>query len=162
MKRPMTDDPTKRLSDLFDGGDTVMFMTMVGDEHSSRPMTVADVDSARLDFLVDTTADWYDAVAAGSAVVHVTLSDVRHNQYAALNGTATVSRDRGEIDRLWNPGASAFFEGKDDPNIAAMHFEVSDGQYWDLPSGRIGSLIAMVRAAIGGDEAAGDHGSIAT
>jgi len=158
----MTNDSPKRLADLFDGGDTVMLMTMIGDEHTSRPMTVAEVDGGRLAFLVDTTADWYHAVAGGSATVHVTLSDVRHNEFAALNGSATVSRDRAEIDRLWNPGASAFFEGKDDPNIAVLHFDVSDGQYWDAPSGRIGSLIAMARAALGGDEAAGDHGSIST
>ncbi len=158
----MTNDSPKRLADLFDGGDTVMFMTMIGDEHTSRPMTVAKVDGGRLSFLVDTTAGWYGALAAGTAVVHVTLSDDRHNQYAALNGSATVDRDRAEIERLWNPGASAFFEGTDDPNVAVVHFDVSDGEYWDAPSGRVGSLIAMARAALGGDEAAGDHGAIST
>ena len=158
----MTNDSPKRLTDLFDGGDTVMLMTMIGHEHTSRPMTVAEVDGGRLAFLVDTTADWYSAIADGSAVVHITLSDDRHNDYAALNGSATVGRDRAEIERLWNPGASAFFEGKDDPNIAVLHFDVSDGQYWDAPSGRIGSLIAMARAALGGDEDFGDHGAIST
>ena len=112
--------------------------------------------------LVDTTADWYDAVAAGTAVSHVALSDVRHNEYAALNGTASVTRDRAEIERLWNPGAAAFFAGKDDPNLAVLHFNVTDGQYWDSPSGRLGSLIAMVKAAAGGDDAAGEQGRIAT
>jgi len=150
------------LTDLFDGGDTVMVMTMIGDEHSSRPMTVAGVHDNCLDMLVDTTADWYSAVAAGTAVVHLTLSDVRHNEFAALNGSATVSTDRAEIDRLWNPGAAAFFDGKDDPNLAVLHFSVDDGQYWDAPSGRLGSLIAMVKAAVGGDEAAGQQGPIST
>ena len=158
----MTDDAAKPLADLFDGGDTVMLMTMIGEEHSSRPMTVAAVDGDRLSLLVDTTADWYRAVASGTAVVHVTLSDVRHNEFAALNGTALVSTDRHEIDRLWNAAASAFFDGKDDPHLAVLHFDVEDGQYWDAPSGRLGSLVAMARAAIGGNEAAGDHGSIAT
>jgi general stress protein 26 len=158
----MRDAPAKPLSDFFDGGDTVVYFTMIGDTHSSRPMTIAGVHGDCLDLLVDTTADWYDAVAAGTAVSHVALSDVRHNNYAALNGTASVTRDRTEIERLWNPGAAAFFEGKDDPNLAVLHFNVNDGQYWDSPSGRLGSLIAMVKAAVGGDDAAGEQGRIAT
>ena len=157
----MSDAP-KPLGDFFDGGDTIVFFTMIDGRPSSRPMTVAGVAGGRLDMLVDTTADWYAAVSSGDAIAHVALSDVRHNEYAALNGTVTVTRDRTEIERLWNPGASAFFEGKDDPNLAVLHFVVAEGQYWDSPSGRIGSLLAMVKAAVGGDEASGEHGSIAT
>jgi general stress protein 26 len=154
--------PARPLIDLLDTGDTVMLMTMIGDEHSSRPMTIAGVADDRLDLLVDTTTEWTSAVAAGRAITHVTSSDVRTNRFVALNGTATVSRDRTEVERLWNPGAAAFFEGKDDPNLAALHFQVADGQYWDSANGRIGSLIAMVKAAVGGDEQAGDHGSVTT
>lgn len=158
----MTTDTAKPLSELFDGGDTVMLMTMVGHEHTSRPMTISGVEGDRLSMLVDTTAGWYDAVASRTAVVHITLSDVRHNDFAAVNGTATVTTERAEIDRHWNPAAAAFFDGKDDPNLAVLHFDVSTGEYWTAPSGRIGSLIAMAKAAVSGDEAAGEQGSIAT
>jgi general stress protein 26 len=157
----MTDDPAKHLADLFDGGDTVMLMTMIDMDHSSRPMTVARVEAGRLSFLVDATADWYAPVQSGTAVCHITLSDVRHNEFAALNGRAHTTRDRQDIEALWNVGASAYFEGKDDPNIAVMHFDVTEGQYWDGPSGRLGSLLAMAKAKVSGAEAAGEHGSIA-
>jgi hypothetical protein len=114
--------------------------------------------------LVERTAAFLRRRTPGGDPVdfHVALSDVRHNKYAALNGTASVTRDRTEIERLWNPGAAAFFEGKDDPNLAVLHFNVNDGQYWDSPSGRLGSLIAMVKAAVGGDDAAGEQGRIAS
>jgi general stress protein 26 len=158
----MNDAPAKQLADLFDGGDTVMLTTIAGEGPASRPMTVAGVDGNRLSFLVDKTAEWYGAVAGESVLVHVTLSDVRHNEFASLNGRTVVSHDRGEIERLWNPAASAFFEGQDDPNLAVLHFDVMEGEYWDSPSGRLGSLIALARAALGGDEAAGDHGPIGT
>lgn len=159
----MTDPaPAKRLEDLFDNGSTVMVMTMIGHEHSSRPMTVVAVDGHRLNFLVDKTAEWTEAVASGAAVVHVTLSDVRKNDYVALNGSASITEERAEIERLWNPAASAFFSGKDDPNVAVMRFDATDGQYWDSPSGRLGSLVAMVKAAVGGHDDAGDHGPVAT
>jgi len=159
----MTDPaPARPLVELMDGGTTVIVMTMIGDRHSSRPLTVAEVDGDRIAMLVDTTAEWSAAVAAGSAVVHVALSDVRKNNYASLNGAASLSRDAAEIERLWNPFAGAFFEGKDDPNLAVLHFNVSDGQYWDSPQGRLGSLVTLVRAAIGGDDKAGDNGPVAT
>jgi general stress protein 26 len=150
------------LDDLVHAGDTMMLMTMIGNHHSSRPMTVAGISGAALDFLVDTTAEWTSAVAAGTAIVHVTLSDARRNNFLALNGRATLNRDRAKIDRLWNPGASAFFDGKDDPNVAALRFEVDEGEYWDAPRGRVGALVALVRAAVGGDDAAGDHGPVAS
>ncbi len=152
---------TQALDDLVDSGDTVMLMTMIGERHSSRPMTVAAVAEGRLDLLADTTADWCSAIAAGEAVVHITKSDVRANTFVALNGAASLSDDRAEIDRLWNPGAAAFFDGKDDPHVAVLHFDVDEGEYWDGPSGRIGALISLVRAAVGGDAAAGDHGPVA-
>jgi general stress protein 26 len=148
------------LDDLVHDGDTVMLMTMIGERHSSRPMTVAGVGDDALDFLVDTTTEWCSAIAAGEATVHVTLSDARRNNFAAFNGRATLNRDRAEIDRLWNPGAAAFFDGKDDPAVAALRFDVDDGEYWDAPRGRVGALVALVKAAAGGDDAAGDHGPI--
>lgn len=138
-----------------------MLMTMIGERHSSRPMTVAAVTDGRLDLLADTTSEWCSAVAAGEAVVHITMSDVRRNRFLALNGVASLSDDSAEIDRLWNPAAAAFFDGKDDPNLAVLHFDVDEGEYWDGPSGRLGALISLVRAAVGGDAAAGDHGPVA-
>ena len=44
-------------------------------------MTVAGVEGARLSFLVDSTADWYGPVAGGNAAVHISLCDVRHNEF---------------------------------------------------------------------------------
>ena len=157
----MTDDHAKHVADVFESGDTVMLMTMIDGRHSSRPMTVAGVEGARLSFLVDATADWYPAVASGSAAVHVTLSDVRHNEFAAINGASRVSRDPGEVALLWNAGAAAYFDGKDDPNIAVLHVTATDGEYWDAPSGRLGSLLSMARVAITHrPDAAGEHGPI--
>src|SRR5262245_6595133 len=153
-------DP-RALDEFVSEGDTVMLMTMIGDRHSSRPMTVAGISGNALDFLVDATTEWSAAVAAGTAIVHVTLSDSRRNTFVALNGRAAMNHDRAKIERLWNPGASAFFDGKDDPTVAALRFEVDEGEYWDAPRGRVGGLIALVEAAVGGDDAAGDHGRIA-
>ena len=155
-------DQAKQLEDLVDEGTIAMFMTMIGDEHTSRPLSIAEVRADRLAFLIDATTDWAHAVREGTAVVHVAISDVRKNTYVSLQGAASVALDHEEIDRLWNPGAAAYFDGKDDPGVGVLRFDASSGEYWDAPGGRIGSLIALVKAAVAGDDAAGEQGQVAT
>jgi general stress protein 26 len=156
-------ETTKDLAELVEPGTIVMLMTMIGGDHSSRPLTVAGVDHGTLEVLVDRTADWAEAIDEPDTVVHVSVADVRSNVYLSLNGTASITPERAAIERLWNPGAAAFFDGKEDPAVAVLRFAVSGGEYWDAPSGRIGSAIAMVKAAVSDDaSAAGDHGTVTT
>ena len=157
-----TQDPDKPLDELVDGGTTVMLGTTGPDgRFESRPLTIAGVDGARLSILVDTTSDWVNALSDGDEG-HLTVSDVRANTYVWLNGTARMRRDRETIEQLWNPAAGAFFEGADDPRLAVLEFEAREGNYWTAPSGRLGSLVSMVRAKLGDHEDAGDHGDVAT
>jgi general stress protein 26 len=156
-------DDAKDLEELIGPGTFVMLMTTAAGEHSSRPITVVDRDRTALLFLVDRTVDWVRAIADGpgeAGQVHGTVSDNRTNTFLSFNGSASVSADRAEIDRLWNPGASAFFDGKDDPSIAVLRVDVSGGDYWDGPSGRLGQAITMIRALLGDPDDAGDHGAI--
>lgn len=160
MSQDNAHDPAKPLDDLIGPGTFVMLMTMIDGEHSSRPITVTEVDGVALRFLVDGSVDWARAIADGRAEIHGTVADNRANTFLAFNGTAEVANDRDEVARLWNPGASAFFEGKDDPNIRVLRVDVASGEYWDGPSGRVGQGVAMVRAAMGHPRDAGDHGAI--
>jgi general stress protein 26 len=156
-------DPTKDLDELVDGGTIIMFMTMIGGEHSSRPLTVAGVDGGRIEVLIDRTTDWAMAIARPDTAVHVSVADVRKNVFLSLRGTAAVTHDKDAIDRLWNPGGAAFFDGKDDPILGVLRFDVRGGEYWDSPSGRIGSAIATIKAAVTGDQgAAGEKGDVTT
>lgn len=160
----MPNDPAKPLNELLDGRTIVMLMTMIGDDHSSRPLTCIEVDGDRLTFLVDRTADWAEAIASGAVTaVHATVADEKENTYVALNATATVTQDRREIGRLWNPFAGVYFDGPDDPSIGVLHLDVADGEYWDGPSGRIGAAIGLLRAKVTGDpDQSGDRGEVAT
>ena len=158
-----TRDAPKPLSELLERPFFVMLMTMIGDEHSSRPLTCIELDGDRLSFLIDHTTDWARAVADGRAVVHATVADERHNTWLAMNGDASVVQDRAEIERLWNPGASAYFQDQNDPSLAVLRLDVSDGEYWDGPSGRIGMAIHMLKAKLSDHpEEVGEQGSIQT
>ena len=159
-----TNETTKRLSELVDGGMIAMFMTMIGEEHSSRPLTVAAVDEREISFLVDRTTGWAEALDRPGTVVHVSIADVRKNVYLSLNGAATIATDQATVEQLWNPGAAAFFDGKDDPTIGVLRFVTYGGEFWDAPGGgRLGAALATLKAAVTGDQqAAGDHGKVTT
>ena len=127
-----------------------------------RPLTVARVDDDQIQVLLDTNEQWV-ADLVPPARVEITLSDTRSNDWAHLRGTATLTDDPGLIDELWNPFADAYFDdGRDTPGIAVLQVATESGRYWSSPSGRVGSLIATMKAKVSGAESAGDRGPITT
>ncbi len=154
----------KALKDLMPSGMCIaMVNTMIGRDQSSRPVTVADTIGTRLSFLVARNADWVTSIAMSEALVHLTVANDAHSLYLSLNGTAIVSQDTADAARLWSKPAGIWFEGPDDPNLAVLHFDVSEGHYWDGPNGIVGRVVALARAAImDNDEALGTSGPVAT
>ncbi len=53
-----------------------------------------------------------------------------HGLFASLRGTLTIANDGATIDRLWNPIVAQWYEGKDDPKLALVRFEVEDAKIW--------------------------------
>ena len=148
---------------LARGPHTAMLMTMIDNEHSSRPVTIADCDDRCLMFLVSVSADWVRPITDVSTAVHVAVADERRNVYLALNGRCSIGNDDAEIDRLWTPAAHAYFKGPNDPDLVVLHFRVTDGEYWTGPSGGLGQVVAMFAAAATGNPSKlGDHGDVAT
>ncbi len=160
----MNDDEqtTRTLTELLPDGPTVaMVTTMVEGMHTSRPVTLAGADDRRISFLVAEHSDWVKAIDRDGATVHVTIADADGSTYLSLNGAASVARDPLEAERLWSPAARVWFDGPGDPQLAVLHFDVSDGEFWDGPSTRLGRAVSMVKAALTGDpESIGSQGAI--
>jgi general stress protein 26 len=153
----MVDDNLRPLDDVLDGLRFAMVTTESPGGLTARPLTLMEQDGATLRFLVSQSADWVQDVAD----VQVSFADPHANRYVALTGIATLSVDRAELERLWNPMAKAFFDGPDDPDLGALEVEVRGGEWWDGPSGRIGQGVAMLRAVVTGDEGkAGSSGAV--
>ena len=53
-----------------------------------------------------------------------------HDLFASLRGTLEMSNDRETIDRLWSPMVAEWYEGKDDPKLALVRFEIEDAKVW--------------------------------
>jgi general stress protein 26 len=157
----MDDDTAKSLEELLEPGSTVMVGTASPqDVWQFRPLTVARVRGSRIQVLLDTNEEWVRRFDGGDRV-YVTMSDARTNTWLSLYGTATITEDSQLIDELWNPFAAAYFdEGRDTPGIAVLQFDGEEGRYWSTSSGRLGSLISLIKAKVGGPEDAGEHGDI--
>jgi general stress protein 26 len=158
----MSNDPgTRPLLELLSDVRIAMVMTRANGAWTARPLTCLEVDHSHLRFLVDASADWVEELGREDAETHVTFSDPKENTYVSLNGAAFLTADHAEIDRLWTPAAAAYFSGPEDPNVRVLQIEVSDGSWWDGPSGRIGQAIGLLRAAINDDPSmAGEHGAV--
>ena len=53
-----------------------------------------------------------------------------HDLFASLRGTLQIVNDQATIDRLWNPFVAEWYEGKDDPKLALVRFDVEDAKIW--------------------------------
>ncbi len=131
-----------------------------GGTRKSRPLTMADHDDATLSFLVGVDADWVAGLETTGSPTTVTISDPGKNTYVALQGSARTRDDRARVEDLWNIGAGAYFDGKDDPSVRVLEVAVDYGEFWDGPSGRIGAALTLAKAAAGGSS--GDQGDVVT
>jgi len=58
------------------------------------------------------------------------FSSKGHDLFASLRGTLQVDNDRATIDRLWSPMVAEWYEGKDDPKMALIRFDIEDAKIW--------------------------------
>jgi general stress protein 26 len=154
-------EESKVLTDLLSPGMTMMVATASPTGIlEARPLTIADVSDDAIRVLVDTSAAWAQAVEEFDEA-HVTVSDNRKNVWASLSVFLEMSSDEAEINELWNPAASAYFDnGRDSAGIGVLHMDVITGAYWTSPSGRLGSIFSMIRAKIGDPSDSGEHGQV--
>lgn len=154
------DDAAKPLDELMQPGSTLMVGTGGAADLEFRPMTVARVGGDTIEMLLDSDEEWVAALQDGD-IAYVTMSDNRSNDWVSLRGVVSLSSDPALIDELWNPAAGAYFDnGRDTPTIAVLRIAGRRGTYWSSPSGRLGSVISLVKAKFGDPEESGTHGDV--
>lgn len=91
----------------------------------------------------------------GKAMIH--FASKGHDVFACIRGTL-VTESRSEIiDRYWsNPVEAWYEEGKDDPSLLMLRFELDDAEIWDAePS--IKGVFKMLTGKNVQPEEMGDH-----
>jgi general stress protein 26 len=129
---------------------------------SSRPMAIQDKPfDGTLWFLTRSTSEKVGEVEEDRHVT-LTFAEPKDSKYIALKGTARVSQDRGKIKELWNPMYKAWFpKGEDDPEIAVMRVDVSEGDYWEASGSKLVMLVKYAASSVtGGKIAVGEAGHV--
>lgn len=155
-----TQDNARTLDDALEGLRIAMVATAdPSGTWTARPLSLAGQQGSTCRFLVSADAEWVAGLDIESSPTTVTFSDPGKNTYVALQGHARTVDDRRLIGELWNVGAAAYFDGKDDPTIRVLEVTVSYGEYWDGPHGRLGAALQLAKAALG-NESAGEQGDV--
>ena len=100
---------------------------------ATQPMTVNFEDEDReAGLLWIFTANDHDLTRAmgQSNRAIASYSAKGHGLFASLRGTLEIVNDPEAIDRLWSPIVAEWYEGKDDPKLALVRFDVDDAKIW--------------------------------
>lgn len=155
----MSDD-TRSLDEIMENGRITMLVTA---DQKARPMTVLEQSGSRLSFLTDRTAEWMEDMTENEQVA-VVISDPDDSTFVSLTGTARVADDKETLDELWSPALEAWFDGRDDPKLVALHVDVHDGEYWDGPGTGAGRALRGLAGIVTGEgrKTMGDQGDVVT
>ena len=112
-----------------------------------RPMT-ANLDGDEGPIWIFTATDTELAQSlSGPKRAIATFASKKHSIFATMHGTLMLDNDRAVIDRLWSPFIAAWFEGKDDPKLALLRFDLDEGEIWENDY----SLLAGIKMMLGVD-----------
>lgn len=125
---------------------------MTGERDHHIPM------NAQLDKDAD-SAFWFftatDNRLAGGGPAMAQFASKGHDLFACISGTLRDETDRAVLDRLWNNGIAAWYEGgKNDPKLVLLRFDLDDAEIWTADPG----IKGMFKLATGMTMKEGDLG----
>ena len=119
----------------------------------SRPMAASEVAfDGTLYFLTDVTSGKVHDLETDPETI-VTFSDHHTQNYVAMRGHGSITRDKAAIKEHWTSAARAWFpKGQDDPSIALIKVVIEDAEYWDAPSSKMVVLYDYTKALVTGQK----------
>lgn len=142
-----TEEGIKKIRKIIEGSRIGMMATnLVKIPFSVCPMTTLEIDDqTNLWFFSSKTSDHFKDIEQDNRV-QIVYSNENTHEYLSVFGNAVHIVDEKTVDRLWNPMANTWFEGKDDPNLALLSVNIDLAQYWDSKVNQLVSLMGTVKA----------------
>ena len=128
----MTADTTEKYRSLLSDFNVAMLVTISNDgKPQARPMVIAaKYDDDEFGFVCSKNTATVNELR-DNARVCMTLQG--KNEFMSIAGKAIITEDRGELERLWQPGWQAWFpKGKNDPDLVLLRLKAETAEYWDL------------------------------
>lgn len=150
----MTDQPISqaeaedKLWEALKDTRTGMLGLVGGEPQHFQPMTgFEDRDGRRLWFFTRNDTDLAKDVGSGNGQAMYNLVTRKTDVFACLSGELTVSNDRTVIDKYWNPVVAAWYpEGKDDPHLTLIRFDLEDARVWLNDKGPVRFMYEVAKA----------------
>jgi len=123
-------------------------------EIHAQPMTM--LNSERMDedqnvyFILKDTNDIVQAVEAGRNQLGLAFSKPSDDIYVSISAHGEISTDRALIDKLWNPWAENWFDGKDDPSVRVLVAKAVSAEYWNVIDNKVTHLLKVLKGNITG------------
>ncbi|MCX0330119.1 pyridoxamine 5'-phosphate oxidase family protein [Acinetobacter radioresistens] len=121
-------------------------------EIHAQPMTM--LNSERMDedqnvyFILKDTNDIVQAVEAGRNQFGLAFSKPSDDIYVSISAHGEISTDRALIDKLWNPWAENWFDGKDDPSVRVLVAKAVSAEYWNVTDNKVTHLLKVLKGNI--------------
>ncbi len=145
----LDDKAVEKIKELAKKASTCFFCTAITNTEpfQTRPMSVQDVDDAGNLWFLSADDSTVNADILKDERVQLLFQGSAHSDFLAIDGVATISRDRQKIEEFWGPLLKTWFtEGKDDPRITVIKVETTNGYYWD---NKHGNAIAFAKMTLG-------------
>jgi general stress protein 26 len=124
--------------------DMTVMLGMVDETAPSRPMTAqfeSDEDRGPLWFFTSQDSELVQSGGGAATAVYIAKG---HDLFARIEGKLVEATDPMMIEKLWNPFVAAWYEGKDDPDIALMRLDLESAEIWENASSLMAGLKAML------------------
>ena len=82
--------------------------------------------------------------------VGLTFVDPSRGICLSISASATVSRDRAEVEAAWQSSDSLWWQGPADPSVCVLHVTPHVAELWDGPASRIVAAYEFVKAKLTG------------
>lgn len=124
-----------RVWDLLEKLSISFFVTNAAEGMRGRPLAaIPKREDGGIYFLINKFQGAKDEELTKNPNVYLGFGD-GSSKFVSVNGTATVSEDANLLERLWNPGAQAFWpDGPSTPGMASIIVIPEAAEYWDGPS----------------------------
>ncbi|MBA4697143.1 MAG: pyridoxamine 5'-phosphate oxidase family protein [Legionella sp.] len=149
----LTSEEKKRVWELVAPLQTAMLVTCQDSALQARPMHLVQDDFNSVFYFFTNHPTEKTTEALQHEEVCLTFSCPKAQTYVSLSGRASLSNDKGLIDKFWNPFVAAWFpQGKDDPSVTLLAITCYQGEYWQGKGTKVTQLFKYAKAAITGNQ----------
>ncbi len=133
---------------------TMISHTTDTQEIHSQPMTMLNTEhmneNKNLYFILKDSNDLVKAINSGCNHIGLSFAEPADSVYVSMSAHAHISTDAALIEKLWNPWAENWFEGKTDPSVRVLVAEAISAEYWNVTDNKVTQLFKVLKGSLSG------------